>query len=604
MQVIPSSEYRRTYSNVVVQNGELHPKEEWDYEPEIPEEYADDAELARKRAELIAISPSQFTEFSVKIPNKDRTSQTKTLPFSFNGRHYLRLPYDTPSKRRLFKCGRQVEKSTLLGNTCLSYCCVINAFNVLYVSPTNQQTKIFSKDRLKEPIDTSEILNSWTTTTLSDNIFEKQFINRSKITLRYAYHNADRTRGIPADMILLDEIQDVNTNNIPIIEECASHSAYKIFIYSGTPKSLDNAIEKYWNDFSTQNEWAVPCEHHGVPGDPSSWHWNILGEDNIGRYSLACDKCHKAINPMHPLATWVSMRPEIRRPTEEGGLGDGAYEGFRIPQLMVPWLTWDEILVKQQTYPRSRFFNEVLGLSYDSGTRPLTQADVRDNCTPGLYMSQEQLKAIKSRCGAGNPIFAGIDWGTGENTYTVISLGAYLDGFFTIFYMHRFEGQELEPEIQIGIIEEMIRGWGVDMVGVDYGGGYHPNDRLTRKFGQNKIWKYQYSQPGQKVKWEDPLKRFLVHRSEVMSDIFNAVKRRNIFRFPDWEHFKEPYGQDFLNIFSEYNEQTRQIQYNKAPDKTDDSYHSFLYCFLVSMMKIPAFHVLNPTAKTSGPVED
>lgn len=957
MDVISSNEYRRTYSNVIFQDGEPCFPEEWDFEPEIPEEYADEMELARRRAELISVSPSQFTEFAVRMPNKDRESQTRTLPFSFNGRQYLRLPYDSPAKRRLLKCGRQVEKSTLLGNTCLSYCCVINSFNVLYVSPTNQQTKVFSRDRLKEPLDTSEILKSWTTTQLSDNVFEKQFINRSKIVLRYAYHNADRTRGIPADMILLDEVQDVNTNNIPIIEECASHSPYKVFIYSGTPKSLDNAIEKYWNDFSTQNEWAVPCEHHGVPGDPSSWHWNILAEDNIGKHSLVCDKCKKPLNPIHPLATWVSMRPEIRTDPKDGlgGLGDGAFEGFRIPQLMVPWLSWDEILVKYQTYPRAKFFNEVLGLGFDAGTRPLTQADVRDNCRPGLYMSPEQLSSIKARCGAGTPIFAGIDWGchdeetrilttrgfvhfrdltdddrvaqwepdtremtfitpqirtvkewekplhhfqgkgldmmlththrmrvgapsgnervwktepceetvqrggnilfagyinwtgveektfilpgqsissgysgaeprsfamdewleflgyylsegglcfdgdrpsclkmsqretvnsssaekiggllhklfpddlsifpnpktgdvnwtlygkqlwkwvldnvgerghlkriprtflslskrqlkilfdammlgdgntdprpgnnngyycstskglcedfqelcirlglrttlslhkseeenrkarwrvswstgrdfqynnpkrtetvpyrgkvycckvptgyivterngciayqgnTGENTYTVLTLGAYIDNFFQVFYQHRFEQRELEPEIQLGIIEEIISGWNVDMVGVDYGGGYHPNDRLTRKFGRQKIWKYQYSTPGQKVKWEPALNRFIVHRSEVMSDIFNAIKRRNFFRFPDWEHFKEPFAQDFLNIFAEYNEQTRVIQYDKAPDKTDDSFHSFLLCFLVSMMKVPAFHIMNPTQRTTGQPEE
>ena len=850
--------------------------------------------------------------------------------------------------------GMVAHNSTLLGNKTLAYCCIINAFNVLYVAPTNQQTKVFSKDRLKEPVETSDVLRSWTTTQLSDNVFEKQFINRSKVTLRYAYHNADRVRGIPADMIEIDEIQDINIDNIPVIEECASHSPHKIFIYSGTPKTLDNPIEKYWNDFSTQNEWVVPCERHGLPSDPSTWHWNVLGEDHVGLKGLICDQCGEIIKPMHPKAQWASMRPTIRRPVEEGGLGPKAFEGFRIPQLMVPWITWDDLIAKRRTYSASRFHNEVLGLSYDSGTRPLTQQDLIENCRPGLFMSAAVLNSIKERIGATTQVFAGIDWGchdeetriltprgfvhfrdltdkdevaqwdpdtremsfttpqvrtmkdwdqplhhfegkgldmmlththrmrvgvrsgktrvwrtepcertvqrggsvlfagyvdwkgeerqsfilpgqptspgfqgveprtfsmdewleflgyylsegglcfdgerpsclkmsqretanpgkakrigdllqklfpdslsvfpnpktgdinwtiygkqvwawvldnvgerghwkripreflslskrqlkilfdammlgdgstdprpgndngyycstskglcedfqelcirlglratlslhkpeeenrkarwrvswstgrdfqyndpkrtkivpykgkvycckvptgyivterngciayqgnTGEGSYTVLSLGAYLDGFFTIFYVHRFEGQELEPPIQMGLIEEILKGWGVECTGVDYGGGQIQNDQLMRKFGPGRIWKYQYSQPGQKVKWHADFKRFLVHRTEVMTDIFTAIKRKNVIRFPDWTVFKEPFGDDCLNIFSEYNEQTRQIEYKHAPGHTDDSFHSMLLCFLVSMLRIQRLDILNPSDKTGAVAE-
>ena len=57
------------------------------------------------------------------------------------------------------------------------------------------------------------------------------------------------------------------------------------------------------------------------------------------------------------------------------------------------------------------------------------------------------------------------------------------------------------------LIEHILHNWGVANR-VDYGGGYHPNDALARKFGKTRIVKYQYSQPGQKVKWDDGLNRF------------------------------------------------------------------------------------------------
>lgn len=593
MEILTSEQVRRlgTRRVVISESGQPELAEEWNFEPPV-EDVFDEEEADRKSKELIGIAPSEFVEFAIKVPNKEIQ---KHVPFSFDNRRYLRLPYDTHAKRTLYKCGRQVEKSTLLGNKSLAYACVNNAFNILYVSPTNQQTKVFSQDRLREPMETSDVLRAWTTTKLSDNVFLKKFINRSQITLRYAYHNADRTRGIPADMILLDELQDIITDNIPVIEQCAFHSHFKIFIYSGTPKSFDNTIEKYWSEHSTQNEWAVPCERHGVPGDSSTWHWNILGEANIGQEGLICDKCGALINAMHEKAQWVSMNPGVRDQLKE------PYEGFRIPQLMVPWLSWPELLDNYHIYPRSKFFNEVLGESYDSGLRPLTRQDVIDNCEPGFFMTDEMLAKIRHTLGGSQQVWAGIDWGTdSESSFTVLTLGAYLNNKFTIFYIHRFDGQGMDPGIQLAQIEDIIARWNVAAVGVDYGGGFHPNGQLARKFGANRIRKYQYSNPSVKVRWEPEMDRFVVHRTEVMTDIFSAIKRRDVFRFPDWHQFEKPFGEDFLNIFSEYNENMRMTVYTKTPGKTDDSFHSSLLCFLVSMLHHPRPDILRPESKTSG----
>jgi len=588
-------ERERSQKTVLFDNGifkGVDYPEEWDVEPELEDAF--DAEFVLSHAgELVDVSPSMFTEFAVRMPDKEKQTYS---PFTFTGREYLRQIYDTDAKRSLLKCGRQVEKSTLLGNKLLDYSCIITACNSLYVAPTNMQTKVFSQDRLKEPMETSEYLRAWTTTKLSDNVFLKKFINRSQITLRYAYMNADRTRGIPADIICVDELQDILVDNIPVIEECASHSPYKIFMYSGTPKSLDNTIEYYWTNYSTQNEWAVPCHRHMYNTAQGSVkvHWNLLTEDHIGEKNLVCDKCRMPISPADPMCTWVSLNPGVLKSIPK------PYEGFRIPQLMVPWISHEEILQKQLTYSRAKFYNEVLGLSYDSGTRPLTRQDVMDNCDPSYSLDNEFVDTIRKHLGAVTPIFMGVDWGTGENTYTVVSLGAYIEGRFTIFYIHRFEGKEAEPDYQMPMIEALLTRFHVTLVGVDYGGGFWPNDELTRKYGWQRIAKYQYSTPSTKVKYDDGLQRFLVHRTEVMSDLFNAIKRRDVFRFPKWDDFQNPYGADMLNIFSEYNEQMRLNQYKKSPNSTDDAFHSILLCFLASMMRYPRPDVIAPQVQTGS----
>ncbi len=573
--------------------------DEWDYEYDYDvddEEGGEEGDIPV--SELIEFTPSEFTEAAFRMPDKINNTYVN---FSFEGREYLRMIYDIGSKRTLLKCGRQVEKSTLLGNKLLSYCCLIRSLAALYVSPTSTQTKVFSRDRISEPIETSINLGPWLSTKLADNLLLKKLTNRSQITLRYAFQNADRVRGIPADIISLDEIQDILTDNIPVIEECASHSPFKIFMYSGTPKSLDNTLEHYWVNQSTQNEWVVPCYRHSTTtgaGDNnrSDAHWNVLDESNIFKHGLSCDKCEELINPVAEGSQWVALNPQIRDELEE------PYEGFRIPQLMVPWITWSEILQKQKVYGRPEFYNEVLGLSYDSGTRPLTRQDVIDNCDPNLLLTDAAIEEMHVRTGRGqsSTIFAGIDWGTGENTFTVISLGTYIDGKFTIFYLKRFEGPESDPKFQLEFISHLIEKWNVNLVGADYGGGFDRNDALTRTFGYLRIAKYQYSAPSTKVKWDDGMRRWMVHRTECMSDVFNAIRRRDVFRFPNWDSFQNPFGDDFLSIFSEYNEQRRMNQYHKSPNATDDAFHSVLLCFLASMIRYPRPDVLAPNAETNS----
>lgn len=556
----------------------------WCPEPEPFENFLDVSPKARVSVDLPAIFPSQFTEFAFRMPRADGLGYEK---FTFEGRRHMVRPYNTPAKRILLFCGRQVEKSTLLGNIILTYSCIVPAYKTLYVSPSATQTKTFSSDRIKEPIETSPVLKAYTNNAVSMNIFEKQLVNRAKITLRYAFLNADRTRGIPAWLLALDELQDILADNIPVIEQCTSHAPekFKRFIYAGTPKGLDNPIEYYRSGtskdgrpMSTQGEWVVPCDRHG---GETGMHWNVLGEKNIGRKGLVCEKCGELINAMHPKAQWANM------------VADGIFESYRIPQLMVPWRPWDEILLDYGRYSRDKFYNEVLGISYDSGLRPLTSGEVRACCNPNLTMHPDTVEKTRKEM-LGKNVFAGIDWGTGENSYTVMTLGRYVDMKFQVFWVHRFTGEDVDPQVQAKKIVAIIRAFNCKVIGADYGGGFDRNNILVREFGPTRLQKFQYvARAKKKVFRDDRLQRWVVHRTEVMSDIFAAFKRNQV-EFPRFEEFREPYAQDLLNIFSEYNETLRMIQYQHRPDRPDDTFHSILYCFLASMIIHPRPDIIAP----------
>jgi hypothetical protein len=278
---------------------------------------------------------------------------------------------------------------------------------------------------------------------------------------------------------------------------------------------------------------------------------------------------------------------------------DGIFESYRIPQLMVPWRSWDEIWLDYGRYDRAKFYNEVLGISYDSGLRPLTRQQVKDCCHPDITMHPEELEEYH-QLGAGQPIFAGIDWGTGENTYTVLSLGTYVNQKFRVFYIHRFTGEDVDPEPQLAKIDEMISYFNVRLIGADYGGGFDRNDHLTRKFGPKRVHKYQYMARGKKkILWNPQFRRWQVVRTEVMSDVFNALKRKQV-DLPRWEEFEDPYANDCLNIFSEYNSALRTIQYTHRPDRPDDAFHSILYLMLASMILIPRPDIISPIREIPG----
>lgn len=540
-----------------------------------------------------SIRPSEFTEFAFWMPthNKDNPGGENGLGhdrFTFSGRRHMRTIYDTNADHILLMCGRQVEKSTCLGNLALCYMSLVPGFLTLYVSPSATQSKVFSNDRVKTPIETSPLLKRFTTHMLSQNILEKQFVNYSKITMRYAFLNADRARGIAAYLLELDEFQDILADNVPVIEQGLSHAPdqWRRFLYAGTPKSLDNNIEKHWSTLSTMNEWAVPCTCTGGEGGR---YWNILCEKNIGRKGLICANCGALLDPMCDDAQWaaqVKMNPP-----------KVIFEGYHISQLMVPWRKWHDILNDYANYPRAKFYNEVLGLSYDEGMRPLTTHHLESACNKSLSMSKVQQYRPMSY---GQPVYAGIDWGTGEHCYTVICLGTYVDMKFRVFFWHRFIGEETEPDVQLKRIVELVNFFNVRLIGADYGGGFAMNHHLVRAFGQQRVHQFQYvARSAHKMKYDTKFGRWKASRTEVMSDIFNAIKRKQL-EFPRWEEFREPFAQDMLNIFSEYNENLRMIQYKHVLDKPDDSFHALVYCMLASHLMRPRPDIFVPRQEVKG----
>lgn len=546
----------------------------------------------RSRGEL-RLLPSQWVEKFVRIKDGDTG---KVHAMDFTERRYLLRAYNTPSRRRLLFTSRQTEKSTTLGNLVMAMMGMRPLYVPLFVTPSAMQTKVFSTTRIDDIIEISPLLKAMTHRSLRMNILEKEFINHSKLYLRYAFLSADRIRGLSSNAVLLDEVQDILQDLIPVIEETASHHQESLYCYSGTPKTYDNTIELLWSKHSTQSEWVIPCEHHGTPKDPSTWHWCILGEKNIGKTGPICELCKKPLNPEHPMAQWVEMSPGAE------------LEGLRICRLMVPWFAknpdkWKEILHAWERYPRAQFYNEVLALSYDSGSKPLTRADIIRACdSRWAGDDEEQVAAL----GKTFPLYAGLDWSGGgeENAaFTVLFVGGYVRGDprFQYVFRKRFDGPLAESDEQMVEIFRLLKKFNIRLIGTDFGGGFFPNKQLTNVFGAGRVHPFQYvGRMPAKVAYKPQLHRYLLFRSVVMSDVFQAIKTQKI-AFPAWEKFREPYASDMLNIRAEYSETLRMIQYVKVRGVPDDSFHAALYCLLVSMLEVRRPDIIAPIKDATDP---
>ena len=321
------------------------------------------------------VTPIQFVSNIFKLNGEPLRMPRASM------RHLIPI-YNKPSSATLLKFGRQTHKSTTVGYKLTYPCLKYHNYHALYVAPTGNQVSVFSGDKLDGAIHSSDIIkNNYFDPKTRDQVSYKEFKNNSKIYLRSAFHTADSIRGISADQTTIDEIQDIISDHIPVIEQCMSHSLAKwehmsvrrpalpmhLFnsrLYAGTPKTVENTMERYWGQ-STQNEWVIKCLHAGCNK------WNYIDEQNIGDVCLICRFCGKPIH--YKDGNWVSMNSE------------GFIDGYRLPQIVLDWINnprnpkaWEtNVINTRKIYSPEKFYNEVLAISYAAAKHPLSLAEIR-----------------------------------------------------------------------------------------------------------------------------------------------------------------------------------------------------------------------------------
>src|SRR5437667_2209075 len=111
---------------------------------------------------------------------------------------------DVPPETVL-KTGRQCGKSNALAAKGLLICATVPHFSVLYITPLFEQIRRFSTQYLRPFIETSPLRSAWVGPDTENSVLQRSFCNFSRIFCSYAFTDAERIRGIPSELIGIDE---------------------------------------------------------------------------------------------------------------------------------------------------------------------------------------------------------------------------------------------------------------------------------------------------------------------------------------------------------------------------------------------------------------
>jgi hypothetical protein len=291
---------------------------------------------------------------------------------------------------------------------------------------------------------------------------------------------------------------------------------------------------------------------------------------------------------------WEAMRPSM---------GD-KFWGFRISQLMVPFMEHSDVLKKMEdpNRPRRMFFNEVLGLHYDEGELVMTENDIKCAC------ENRNSDTINTAWRWQADTCVGIDHGMGaysavdplsgtirqsrsrsgrQPSYTVMAFGGFCpDGIFRIFNILKFTGEMANLANQPALIDDIARKWGVRWAMSDHGFGAQTNQSLITKYnwvrledGINPLlMECNYVSSINPVSFNPVAMRYLVDRNFAIEEAVDGIKHGKI-KFFKWEEM-QAYVDDFTSLYVEYLSALNRLKYDHV--LPDDCFHAVVYCYMAA----------------------
>lgn len=508
-------------------------------------------------------SQLQHGQLSSLSPLLPLIFRLRSKPYSLSWSHFMFEPFFriTGMPRRLILvCGRQVSKSTSQAAAQILRARLTRDYNILTVMPLFEQVRKFSQNYARPFLTTSPI-RSKIITEFGDtsSVLQRSIGYGSNLFYSYSSGDPSRVRGIPADEINTDEVQDMDHDDLPVIEQCMGASPWKLVRLTGTPKTFDNTIHLFWED-SSQAHWYIPCicgHENRCAGD------NLLrmvgdGQRNDGSFrTLICGSCGRQVNSRD--GYFIHDYPDRQRD----------FAGYHVPQVILPMhyespKTWYPIVEFRRSKPTYSYINEILGESYDLGAKLVTEEQLH----AAAVVTPVEPRQIKQSQYTGCAL--GVDWGgrgkeKASDTDDFISNTAMAlalmcpDGSIDIPWLYKVPyqvDQSEETEIAVSVARQAKCEW----LALDYGGQGNVQEGQIRARGwpaqRTLPFTYQNMSPTRPlVVYNRPTvvgarSSYTLDKARSLLLLCELIKRGWV-RLPKSDVWLKDHLRDFLNIYEE-----------------------------------------------------
>lgn len=502
--------------------------------------------------------PVRFTEATGTINGK---------PFSFKGRDHLHDIYRDKHPRIVIVASRQVEKSETVARKLMQAGYHRPYTTLTYTAPRAEQVTRFQSERFRQAIkDSTEGILENSVDKSRDAKTATRLTNKSIYYFGSGWSDGDSLRGIPADIVFFDEVQDMTQSAIESIEKSVSHSEITdeitelngVCFYTGTPKQTGTYYDRVLWGMSDQKHWYVECTECG--------HEQNIGMNNIyddetqdDRKYFGCTECRTELDRQR--GKWVAHYPD-----------NTLYSSYHLSQLNMSWISANQIWRDYQTMDEMTFNNEVLGKFFAGNTKPVQMEDVLA-CADANYAMR-----------IGNTEFdcvMGIDYGSGGKSKSIITIGhnAKVDGD-TKLVVDYIENCTISNEDEmLKHVQSLVQRFNVVKIVGDIGYGSYEHGKLYTWYGKRAMACRYVAYPG------DPGKRDIkesnvihVDRTFSMDRLIEMFRKHQLvfpYKNPGEIEFAFDHYTSIEMKFTTSNTGTgRKLYDHRTPD---DAFHSLNY---------------------------
>ena len=355
-------------------------------------------------------------------------------PWSFKGREYQQRILESEAPTIVVKKCSQVGLSELAMRRALALVDIIDGFNVIYTLPTTQFAQKVAKTRIDPIIESSSRLQSKLSRQVDSASVKR--IGSGHIYISGTF-TVNEVISVPADAIIVDELDFSNQENVANLQSRLTASAYRWWFYLSTP-TLPNfgidaqfqATKRHYNHCKCVHcgKWYLPdfltqTRIPGYQGDLLAINKQTLGHIRWQEAEMFCPHCKKVADHSPQHRSWV-----CENPTDNF---DG--EGFQVSPTDAPSIISAADLVQWSTRFKRKvdFVNYHLGQVMEDGDSGLSDED--------LHL----MEMVGQRALHGFKVF-GLDMGTECHLTVGVTDG---EGRLTVIHKERLNYRTLETDL-------------------------------------------------------------------------------------------------------------------------------------------------------------